>query len=108
METKQKTKQIVVNVSDESKATITTLKEKFNVSDKEFIAAALIILGNTSDDDITSAVTTVTIEKQKAKIAAKIAKIEAQLVAAKAEATATPTEEVVYDSAEEATEEVAA
>ena len=88
METKTKTtKQIVVNVSDESKATITSLKEKFNVSDKEFIAAALIVLGNTSDEDFTKAVTTVTIEKQKAKLAAKIAKIEAKLAEAKAEVT---------------------
>ena len=108
MEKKVKTKQIVVNVSEESKAAIATYKAKFNVSDKEFIAAALIVLGNTSDEDFTSAVTTVTIEKQKANIAKKIAKIEAQLVAAKAEATATPTEEVVYDSADEATEEAAA
>lgn len=103
MKTKQK--QIVVNVSEESKALITTLKEEFNVTDKEFIAAALIILGDTSDDDITKAVTTVTIEKQKAKLAAKIAKIEAQLADAKAEATSD--EEVVYDSSEDEVEESA-
>ena len=88
METKQSKKQIVVNVSDESKAEITSLKEKYNVSDKEFIAAVLVVIKNTTEDDIKAAVETVTIEKQKAKIQAKIDKIEAKLAEAKAEVPA--------------------
>jgi hypothetical protein len=86
MKTKQK--QVVVNVSDEAKTKVNELKEKFNVTDKEFVDAVLVVLANTADDTIKAAVETVTIEKQKAKIAAKIAKIEAQLAEAKAEVPA--------------------
>ena len=85
METKNKTKQIVVNVSEESKAEINSLKEKFNASDKEFMAAVLTILNNTDDETIQKAVERVTIEKQRAKVEAKIAKIEARLKAAQEE-----------------------
>ena len=100
METKKKQKQIVINVSEESKTKITSLKETLNVSDKEFIAAVLVVLENTAEDVIKAAVESVTVEKQKAKIAAKIAKIEAQLAKAKGETTETP-EEVVYTSEDE-------
>jgi len=85
---KTKTKQVVVNVSDEAKAKVNELKEKFNVTDKEFVDAVLVVLANTADDTIKSAVETVTIEKQKAKILARIAKIEASLAEAKAEVPA--------------------
>ena len=101
METKTKQKQIVVNVSEDSKTKITSLKETLNVSDKEFIAAVLIVVGNTDEAVLKAAVESVTIEKQKAKIEAKIAKIEAQLAKAKGETVETP-EEVVYTSEDEA------
>jgi hypothetical protein len=99
---KNKTKQIVVNVSDEAKAKVNELKETLKVTDKEFIDAVLVILKGTSDEVIKAAVDTVTIEKQKAKIAAKIAKIEAQLAEAKAEVLQETTEEVVYSEEDEA------
>lgn len=101
----KKAKQIVVNVSDESKTEITSLKEKFDVSDKEFIAAVLVIIKNTADDVIKAAVETVTAEKEKSKLEAKIAKIEAQLAKAKGEAVVTSTEEtpeeVLYEAGDE-------
>jgi hypothetical protein len=90
MKTKQK--QVVVNVSDEAKAKVNELKEKLNVTDKEFIDAVLVVLANTADDVVKAAVDTVTVEKQKAKILARIAKIEAKLTEAQAELT--PTAEV--------------
>ena len=85
MKTKQK--QVVVNVSDEAKAKVNELKEKLNVTDKEFIDAVLVVLANTAEDVIKAAVETVTVEKQKAKILARIAKIEAKLSEAQAELT---------------------
>jgi DNA-binding MarR family transcriptional regulator len=85
MNEKAKAKQVVVNVTDESKAKIAELKAKYNVSDKEFVAAALVVLEQTAEETLAEAVNTVTVEKQKAKIAAKIAKIEKQLAEAKAE-----------------------
>lgn len=98
---KNKTKQIVVNVSNEAKTKVNELKEKLNVTDKEFIDAALVVLANTSDDVIKAAVETVTIEKQRAKILAKIAKVTAieaelqsQLAEANAELPQETTEEV--------------
>jgi len=91
---KNKTKQIVVNVSDEAKTKVNELKEKLNVTDKEFIDAVLVVLANTSDEVIKAAVETVTVEKQKAKILAKIAKIEASLAEANAELPQETTEEV--------------
>lgn len=101
-----KAPQIVVNVTKESKEEISLIKEKYNVSDKEFVAAVLVILKGTSDDVINAAVKTVTAEKEKAKLTAKIAKIEATLAKVKAEAGETSTEEVVY-SAEDEVEAVA-
>jgi len=85
MKTENKTKQIVVNVTEGAKAKINELKETLKVSDKEFVDAVLVVLANTSDEVIKSAVETVTVEKQKAKIAAKIAKLEAALAEAKTE-----------------------
>lgn len=82
---KAKTKQVVVNVSDEAKAKVNELKAQLNVTDKEFIDAVLVVLANTDEAVVKSAIETVTVEKQKAKIAARIAKIEAQLAEAKAE-----------------------
>lgn len=82
---KTKTKQVVINVSDEAKVKVNELKETLNVTDKEFVDAVLVVLANTADDVIKAAVETVTIEKQKAKIMARIAKIEAKLAEAKAE-----------------------
>lgn len=87
MET-QKQKQIVVNVSEESKTKINSLKEKFNVSDKEFIAAILVVLENTADETIQNAVNTVVAEKQAAKVAAKIAKKIAEVEALRAQVAA--------------------
>ena len=100
-ETKKKVKQIVVNVTAEAKAKITSLKETLNVSDKEFVDAVLVVIGNTDEATLKAAVESVTIEKQKAKIAAKIAKIEAKLAEAQAEL---PTEDVVYTSEDESAE----
>jgi hypothetical protein len=92
MKTKQK--QVVINVSDEAKVKVNELKETLNVTDKEFVDAVLVVLANTADDVIKAAVETVTVEKQKAKILAKIAKIEAQLAEAKSEVPAEETAEV--------------
>lgn len=83
MENKNKTKQIVVNVTAEAKTKINSLKETLKVSDKEFVDAVLVVLENTADDVIKTAVETVVKQKQAAKIAAKIAKIESQLAEAK-------------------------
>ena len=91
MSDKAKTKQVVINVSDESKAKITELKKTLKVSDKEFIAAVLVVLGQTAESVITAAVEQVTVEKAKARIEARIAKIQAQLEAAKAEVVDTET-----------------
>lgn len=81
----KKAKQIVINVTEESKAKITELKAEYNVTDKEFVAVALELLGNIDAETIKATVTKVTVDKQKAKIEAKIAKIKAELEAAKAE-----------------------
>lgn len=93
---KTKNKQVVVNVSDESKAQITELKTKLNVTDKEFISALLVVLAATDEATVKSAVETVTIEKQKAKITARIAKLEAEIAKAKGEAEA-PTNEIIVE-----------
>lgn len=81
----KKAKQIVINVSEESKAKIAELKTEYNVTDKEFVEVVLELLNNTDVDTIKGIVTQVTVDKQKAKIEAKIAKIKAKLEAAKAE-----------------------
>ena len=83
----EKQKQIVVNVSEESKAKINSLKEKFNVSDKEFVAAVLVVLDNVTDETVQEAVNKVVAEKQAAKIQARIAKLEAKIAAEKAAAS---------------------
>ena len=80
----EKQKQIVVNVTEDSKAKINSLKDKFNVSDKEFVAAVLVVLENTADETIQNAVNTVVAEKQAAKIQARIAKLEAKIAEEKA------------------------
>lgn len=85
MTEKAKQKQVVVNVTEASKAKIIELKKQYNVSDKEFVAAVLVVLDQTAEDVIKSAVEKVTIEKQKAKIEAKIAKVQAQIEAIKTE-----------------------
>lgn len=56
METKNKTKQFVVNVSEKQKETIQSLKEEFNLSDKSVIELLLEVATNgrqgvTADDD---------------------------------------------------------
>jgi ABC-type Na+ efflux pump permease subunit len=84
METKNKVKQIVVNVSDDSKTKINSLKDKFNASDKEFIAAVLVVLETATDETIQAAVDKVTSEKQVAKVQARIAKLEAKVAQEKA------------------------
>ncbi len=93
----KKVKQVVVNVSDESKAQITELKAKLNVTDKEFISALLIVLGGTDEAVVKSAVETVTIEKQKAKIEARIVKLEAEIAKAKASGVEVAAVEPVAD-----------
>jgi nucleotide-binding universal stress UspA family protein len=105
---KTKTKQIVVNVSEESKTAITALKEQLKVSDKEFIAVALAILANTKPEVIQAAVEDVTFEKQRAKMESKLARITAQLEKVKAEAAQVGVQpqvevegEVVYQAEEE-------
>lgn len=72
---KQTKKQIVVNVSETAKSKINALKEQFKASDKEFIDAVLNIINSTPDEVIQAAVETVTIEKQVAKVKARIAKL---------------------------------
>ena len=74
-----KVKQIVVNVSEESKAKINSLKDKFKTSDKEFVAAVLVVLETATDETIQAAVDKVTAEKQVAKVQARIAKLEAKI-----------------------------
>lgn len=79
MKTENKVKQIVVNVSEDSKAKIASLKEKFNASDKELVAAILVVLETVATEDIQAAVDKVTVEKQVAKVQARIAKLNAQI-----------------------------
>lgn len=110
MSDKTKTKQVVINVSDADKATITELKKTLNVTDKEFISALLVVLAGTDEATVKSAVETVTIEKQKAKITARIAKLEAEIAKAKAEgvevvaevATEAPANEIIVEAEDEA------
>jgi ketopantoate hydroxymethyltransferase len=104
----KKTKQVVINVSDADKATITELKKTLNVTDKEFISALLVVLAATDEAVVKSAVETVTIEKQKAKITARIAKLEAEIAKAKGEAEAPTNEIIVEEVVEPAADEVAA
>ncbi len=104
----KKTKQNIVNVSDESKAKITELKKTLNVTDKEFIAALLVVLEGTDAEVIKSAVESVTIEKQKAKISARLAKIKDQLDKAKIELGETPTNEIIIGEEIEPVNEVVA
>jgi len=79
MKTENKQKQIVVNVSEQSKTKINSLKEKFKASDKEFIEAVLILLETVSDETFQEAVEKVTVTKQIAKVQARIAKLEAKI-----------------------------
>lgn len=103
-------KQIVVNVSDESKAQINTLKEQFELTDKEFITILLEIFENTDEDIIQNTVEKFVVEKQTAKIEARIALLQGKIEKAKGEigevASTTETSneaegEVVYDAANE-------
>ena len=75
MKTEKKQKQIVVNVSETAKTNINTLKEQFKASDKEFIDAVLVVINSTPADVIQAAVEKVTVEKQVAKVKARIAKL---------------------------------
>lgn len=79
MKTENKQKQIVVNVSEESKTKINSLKEKFKASDKEFIEAVIILLETVSDEKFQEAVEKITVTKQIAKVKARIAKLEAKI-----------------------------
>lgn len=100
-----KQKQIVVNVSEESKAQITALKETLKVSDKEFIAITLALLNDIKPEVIQAAVEKVTFEKQRAKVEAKLARVTAQLEKVRAEAqqvvASKEPEDVVYQAEEE-------
>ena len=100
MKTDNKTKQIMVNVSEESKARINELKEQLELTDKEFIAIALQLFDSTSTDDIQAIVEKFIIERQKAKIEARLAKITTQLEKAKGELAAVGTESETSDEAE--------
>lgn len=101
----EKQKQIVVNVSEESKTQINALKEQLKLSDKEFIAVALSLLSDLKPEVIENAVEKVTIEKQRAKLQAKLARITAQLDKARAESEqiigSSEPEDVVYQAEEE-------
>lgn len=105
MKTKNKTKQIVVNVSEESKAKITELKEQLKITDKEFIAVALAIFDDIKPEAIQAAVDKVTFAKQRAKFETKLARITAHLEKVKAESeqvlASQPEGEVVYQAEEE-------
>lgn len=79
MNTENKAKQIVVNVTEQSKAKINSIKETYKISDKEFMLVALTVLENTSEDVIKNIVEVVITEKQRAKNAAKIAKMKEKL-----------------------------
>ena len=112
MSDKTKTKQVVINVSDADKATITELKKTLNVTDKEFISALLLVLAGTDEAVVKTAVESVTVEKQKAKIIARIAKLEAEVAKAKAEqgeveTETAPVNEIIVE-VEETADEAAA
>jgi uncharacterized protein YgbK (DUF1537 family) len=122
MKTENKTKQIMVNVSDESKTKINEYKEQLELTDKEFIAIALTVFAAAKYDDVKDVIEKFTIEKQKAKIEARLAKITSQLEKAKGELEAVGTEtsdevepesetseeeEVLYNSADEEEEAIA-
>lgn len=97
-------KQIVVNVSEESKTKITELKDKLELTDKELVEVFLLLMDKTTDEVVSATIGEVTLEKKKAKIQAKIARIEAQLQKARG-VLVTPTieeepepEEVLYSA----------
>lgn len=104
-----KTPQIVVNVSKKAKEQISILKKRFNASDKEFIDAVLNIINSTPDEVIQAAVETVTIEKQVAKVKARIAKLTEKIAQEEATLVETntelPTSEVDTSEEEDAAEE---
>lgn len=104
MKTENKTKQIMVNVSDESKTRINELKEQLELTDKEFITVALEIFSAAKSEDIQAVVEKFSIEKQKAKIEARLAKITSQLEKAKGELEAVGTETETSNEAEAETE----
>ena len=84
----KKQKQAVVNVTEESKTKIAEYKTRYNLSDKEFISTILTVVEDIEPEALGKAVEKVMIEKQAAKLRAKIARIEAELAAAVEEATA--------------------
>ena len=110
MKTTKTVKQIVVNVSEESKTKINSLKEQFELSDKEFMTIMLELFEGMDEEIIQSTIEKFTIEKQKAKIEARIALLQGKIEKAQGEigevetSTETSNEvegEVVYDASQE-------
>lgn len=101
---KETTKQIMVNVSDEAKATINELKETLELTDKEFITIALQVFAAAKDEDIQTLVKKLTIEKQTSKIEAKLARIQTKLEKVQGELESVGSEEpeeVLYSASDE-------
>lgn len=85
MKDKTKIKQIVVNVSEDQKTKINGLKEEMELSDKEFMSVILEVFDAAKDEDIKTIVEKLVINKQKAKIEARLATIQNKLEKVKGE-----------------------
>ena len=107
MKDKTKTvKQIMVNVSDESKDRINELKEQLELTDKEIISVLLSIFDATKTDDVQTIVEKLVINKQKAKIEARLATIQRKLEKVQGELNEVPATEESSVVEEEVEEEI--
>ena len=94
MKTKQSNPQVVINVERDDKELFNDMKKTYHLSDKEMFSVLLESQEDMSEEYFKSLVDKVVKAKQIAKIKAKIAKMEAKINTAKAEAVAVEPEEV--------------
>ncbi len=97
-ETKKSKPQQILNITDEDKATVKELKESLKLTDKELVSVLLALLELTTAEQVAEVIDKVVVDKQRAKIEAKIAKLKADLEAEQAKITApVVVEEVVEE-----------
>lgn len=79
---KEKQTQVkTINVTDGDKVKVNELKAKLNLTDKELVSVLLEVVGMTDETVVKSVIETVVVNKQKAKILARIAKLQEQIAA---------------------------
>lgn len=84
-ETKKNSKpQQILNITDEDKAKVKELKENLKLTDKELVSVLLALLELTTAEQVAEVIDKVVVDKQRAKIEAKIAKLRADLEAEQA------------------------